>query len=70
MKDFKLVNCQSILVLHPLSEAAQEWVDENPLNDETVISDGGVCIGWRYIYDSINAIKNDGLTFLKKGGRR
>jgi hypothetical protein len=60
--DFKVDNQGSIFLLHPLNDAAREWVNEH------IGQDNGyqpyyptVVIEHRYIADIVTGIQNDGL---------
>lgn len=61
MTDFRFTNHGSITILTPLTEAAQEWVDEN-LPEDALGFGGGVVIEPRYAGSILEGLQDDGLT--------
>jgi len=58
--DFEIQNEGTIYLLHPNTQAAQEWVEEN-LPADVQRFGGAVVVEHRYICDIIDGIRRDGL---------
>ncbi len=62
MSDFRIDNHGSILVLHALTPAAQEWASEHLAGDEVQHwGQHGTVVEPRYIEPIIDGIEGDGL---------
>ena len=59
--DFDFMNCGSIAILTPLSEAANDWASDN-WPDDAMQYAGGLVIEPRYAGDILAGIRADGLT--------
>jgi hypothetical protein len=60
--DFSVENHGSIILLRPLTDAAEEWIAGN-LPEDRVTFGGATVIEPRYILAVIEGIMSDGLTF-------
>ena len=61
--DFWLQNEGSIVLLHPLTDRAKEWIEEHIPEDAQSFGDA-VVIEPRYVSDIVAGIRGDGLTIL------
>ena len=61
MSDFLFANHGSVTVLTPLTEAAQEWVDNN-LPDDALTFGRGIVIEPRHAGPILEGVVEDGLT--------
>lgn len=61
--DFEVQNEGTILVLHPLNDAAREWIDEHLYTEQTQWWGGGIVIEHRYVEDILDGIDGAGLTY-------
>ena len=59
--DFTLENHGSIMLLRPLTGAAQDWVDDH-IPDEAMAWGDAIAIEPRYIEDIADGIIDDGLS--------
>lgn len=60
--DFELQNEGSLVILHPLNDAAGEWIDEHLYTEQTQWWGGGIVIEPRYVEDILDGISDVGLT--------
>lgn len=58
--DFEVNDCGSIMILQPMTEAAQTW-SETHLPSDKLMFNGGVVVEPRYIADLVEGIQGDGL---------
>lgn len=63
MPDFRLHNSGSIILLTPLSAAADEWVEEH-LPDDLLMFGASIAIEPRYIEPIIAGLIEDGLSIV------
>jgi hypothetical protein len=61
MHDFRLQNEVTIVALHAVTEAAQEWMDDN-LPEDRMSWMGGAVIEPRYVQDILTGIEDAGLS--------
>ena len=61
--DFAVANHGSILILHALTDAAREWVDEHLPSHAMTWGRNGTVVEPRYIADIVEGIRAAGLTF-------
>lgn len=61
MSDFRVENHGSILLLNPLTVAAEQWIGEN-LGDDVQYFGHAVAVEPRYMQHIIDGIEGDGLT--------
>jgi hypothetical protein len=59
--DFSVANHGSILILHALTDAAREWVDEHIGDDAMTGGRSGRVVEPRYIADIVEGIRAAGL---------
>lgn len=59
--DFIVNNHGTLFTLHPLTPAAQEWIEEH-LPEDRMHWAGGVVIEHRFVQDIVAGIQADGLT--------
>lgn len=59
--DFAIENHLSLVLVRPLTEAAQVWLDENVANPETQWFGGALVCEPRYVDDLVAGIEGDGL---------
>ncbi len=59
--DFSVENHGSIILLRPLTEAAQDWVDEH-IPDDAQTFGNAIAVEPRYIGPIVEVILNDGLS--------
>jgi hypothetical protein len=59
--DFSVTNHGSILILHALTDAAREWVDEHIGDDAMTWGRNGTVVEPRYIGDIVEGIRAAGL---------
>ena len=62
MPDFELHNHGSIVLLAPMSDAAQDWVAAN-LPEDVMKFGEAIVVEPRYIGDIVEGFTNDGLTY-------
>jgi len=62
--DFRCENHGSIFLLHPLSESAKSWVEENLASDAQWFGDA-VVVEHNYIWAILEGIQNDGLVVAR-----
>jgi hypothetical protein len=60
--DFAVANHGSVVILHALTRAAEEWVDEHLPRDAMSWGHSGTVVEPRYIADIVEGITADGLT--------
>ncbi len=60
MSDFRLQDEGSISILHPLTEDANQWIEDH-LPEDALTWAGGIVIEWRYVEEIISGILSDGL---------
>jgi hypothetical protein len=58
--DFTVQNEGTIYLLHPLTPAAQSWIDEHLSSDCLTFGDA-VAVEHRFIADIVEGIRRDGL---------
>jgi hypothetical protein len=59
--DFSVSNHGSVLILHALTDAAWEWVEEHISDDAMTWGRSGTVVEPRYIADIIDGIRAAGL---------
>lgn len=59
--DFTVMNYGSLVMVTPLSDAAQEWIAENVDQEGWQWFGGGLAVEHRYADDLIDGMLNDGL---------
>ena len=62
MSDFQIENHGSIVLLRPLTDAAQAWATEHLSGPETQYFGGAVAIEPRYVGAILEGLSDDGLT--------
>ena len=60
--DFDVIDDGSVVLLIPLTEAANLWVEEH-IPDDAPTFGKGIGVERRYIGDILHGIKDEGLTF-------
>lgn len=60
MSDFMVANHGSIFLLQPVTEAAQQWIEEHLPDDRQTIGNA-VAVEHRYIGAIVEGIEEDGL---------
>ncbi len=46
--------------MHPLTEAAQRWLDDN-IGSDAIYMQGALMVEWRYVDEIIEGMLDDGL---------
>ena len=59
--DVRIQNEGSILLFHPLTEAAEQWMREHVLSDEAQFFGKALVVEHRYAADLAEGMVNDGL---------
>lgn len=59
--DLRVQDAGSVFLLHPASDAGQDWLDENLGGDEVQRLGNAVAVEHRYILDIVDGAKGDGL---------
>jgi hypothetical protein len=62
--DFRCENHGSIFLLHPLSQSARSWIEENLPSDAQWFGNA-VAVEHRYIWAILEGIQNDGLVVAR-----
>ena len=61
MSDFVITDHGTIVLLTPLTPAAEEWVDQHIGDDAQLWGSNSIVVEPRYIADIVEGIRNDGL---------
>lgn len=61
--DFTLGGGGSIYILTPNNPAAQEWLKDYVITEETQTWGTGIVVEHRYVGDILNGLVNDGLSY-------
>jgi hypothetical protein len=59
--DFRCENHGSLLLLYPLTQSAQSWIEQHLFKDAQWFADA-VVVEHRYVWAILDGIQNDGLT--------
>ena len=59
--DFTVADHGSVVILHALSDAAQQWVEQHISDDALTWGTNGTVIEPRYVSDIVTAMIHDGL---------
>jgi hypothetical protein len=60
MPDVEVMDEGSVVMLRPLTEAANDWIDEN-IPDDALWFGGALAVEWRYADAIIDGMQCDGL---------
>lgn len=61
MADIRIEDHGSIMMVRPISEAGEAWVNENLTNPETQFWGGAAACERRYVEDIVYGVQCDGL---------
>ena len=58
--DVEVTGSGTVYAMHPLTEAAQRWLDDN-IGSDAIYMQGALMVEWRYVDEIIEGMLDDGL---------